>query len=372
MGKAMNSRPAFVLVASVFLTACGGSGNSNSGPLANAPKVIMDSDFNTMGDDGQLFAMTTQLMAQGKVNLLGLTVVTGNDWLLQEQSDALKAVERMGVQNTVGVYAGADYPLQYDVASIRAQQAANPNGYFGAWSRPEPTQASQLIAPPDGFATSTKLQAENASDFMIDTIKRYPNQVTILEVGPPTNLALALRKAPEIAPLIKQVVYMGGAMAVPGNANAVGELNWWFDPLAVRTVLQTTIPQTVIPLDVTNTVPLTQSVYDQISSNPGKQTAVTRIYATTNANAFSTNTDIYDTLTIAYFIDPTYATQTKSAYLDIDTTSGENQGHVMVYPDQPAAGASPQKIAYVTQFDNNRFFSLYIDLLTRPVPVTLP
>ncbi|HEV7834755.1 MAG TPA: nucleoside hydrolase, partial [Caballeronia sp.] len=159
----MNSRPAFVLVASVFLTACGGSGNSNSGPLANAPKVIMDSDFNTMGDDGQLFAMTTQLMAQGKVNLLGLTVVTGNDWLLQEQSDALKAVERMGVQNTVGVYAGADYPLQYDVASIRAQQAANPNGYFGAWSRPEPTQASQLIAPPDGFATSTKLQAENAS-----------------------------------------------------------------------------------------------------------------------------------------------------------------------------------------------------------------
>ncbi len=368
----MNSKPAFVLVASVFLTACGGSGNSNSGPLATAPKVIMDSDFNTMGDDGQLFAMTTQLMAQGKVNLLGLTVVTGNDWLLQEQSDALKAVERMGVQNTVGVYAGADYPLQYDVASIRAQQAANPNGYFGAWSRPEPTQASQLIAPPDGFATSTKLQAENASDFMIDTIKRYPNQVSILEVGPPTNLALALKKAPEIAPLIKQIIYMGGAMAVPGNANAVGELNWWFDPLAVRTVLQTTIPQVVIPLDVTNTVPLTQSVYDQISNNPSKQTAVTKIYATTNANALSTNTDIYDTLTIAYFTDPTYATQTKSAYLDIDTTSGENQGHVMVYPDQPAAGASPQKISYVTQFDNNRFFSLYVDLLTRPVPVTLP
>jgi inosine-uridine nucleoside N-ribohydrolase len=270
------------------------------------------------------------------------------------------------------VYGGADYPLQYDVASIRAQQAANPQGYFGAWSRPEPTSQAQLVAPPDGFAVSTKLQSQSAADFMIQTIKRYPNQVTILEVGPPTNLATAIMKAPEIVPLIKRIVYMGGAMAVPGNANAVGELNWWFDPLAVRTVLQTSIPQAVIPLDVTNTVPLTQSVYDQIVNNPSKQTAVTRAYGIANAGAFASNTDLFDTLTIAYFLDPTYATQTKSAYLDIDTASGEDQGHVKVYPDQPAAGASPQKITYVTLFDNNRFFGLYVDLLTRPVPITLP
>ena len=351
------------------LTACGGGIHPVSPAYTDAPKIIIDSDFNTMGDDGQLFAMTTQLMGQGKVNLLGLTVVTGNDWLLQEEADALKAVERMGVQNTVGVYGGADYPLQYDVASIRAQQAANPQGYFGAWSRPEPTAQSQLVAPPDGFATSTKLQAQSAADFMIQTIKRYPNQVTILEVGPPTNLATAITKAPEIVPLIKQIVYMGGAMAVPGNANAVAELNWWFDPLAVRTVLQTTIPQSVIPLDVTNTVPLTQTVYNEVVNNPSKQTAVTKVYGTINAGAVDENTDIYDTLTIAYFMDPTYAVQTKSAYLDIDTTSGEDQGHVTVYPDQPAAGASPRKITYVTQFDNNRFFNLYVDLLTRPVPV---
>ncbi|REE22713.1 inosine-uridine nucleoside N-ribohydrolase [Paraburkholderia sp. BL27I4N3] len=367
----MKSQYVGMLIMSLGVAACGGS-ISTTDPLANAPKVIIDSDFNTMGDDGQLFAMTTQLMGQGKVNLLGLTVVTGNDWLLQEESDALKAVERMGVQNVVGVYGGARYPLQYDVASIRAQQAANPNGYFGAWSRPEPTQQSQLVAPPDGFAASTKLQAQGAADFMIQTIKRYPNQVTILEVGPPTNLATAIMKAPEIVPLIKRIVYMGGAMAVPGNANAVGELNWWFDPLAVRTVLQTSIPQAVIPLDVTNTVPLTQSVYDQIVNNPSKQTAVTRAYGIANAGAFASNTDLFDTLTIAYFLDPACVTQTKSAYLDIDTTSGEDQGHVKVYPDQPGAGASPQKITYVTEFDNNRFFGLYVDLLTRPVPIALP
>ncbi len=359
------------LIAITFLlVACGGGVHETPG-YVSAPKIIIDSDFNTMGDDGQLFAMTTQLMGQGKVNLLGLTVVTGNDWLLQEEADALKAVERMGVQNLVGIYGGANFPLQYDVASIRAQQAANPQGYFGAWSRPEPTSQADLTPPSDGFAAADKLQAETASDFMIDTIKRYPNQVTILEVGPPTNLATAIIKAPEIVPLIKQIIYMGGAMGVPGNANAVGELNWWFDPLAVRTVLQTSIPQTVIPLNVTNTVPLTQGVYDQIVNNPSKQTAVTKAYAIANAGAFNAHTDLYDTLTIAYFMDPTYATQTQSAYLDIDTTSGEDQGHVSVFPDQPASGASPQRIKYVTLFDNSRFFSLYVDLLTRPVPVPL-
>jgi inosine-uridine nucleoside N-ribohydrolase len=161
-------------------------------------------------------------------------------------------------------------------------------------------------------------------------------------------------------------------MAVAGNSNAVGELNRWFDPLAVRTDLQTTIPQGDIPLDVTCTVPLTQTVYDEIVNNRSGQTAVTKAYVIAHAGAFAENADLYDTLTIAHFMEPTYATQTKSAYLNIDTTSGEDQGHVMVYPNQPASGASPQKITYVTQFDNHRYFSLYVDLLTRPVPITLP
>lgn len=350
-----------------LLASCGGGGGSGD----NTPMVIIDSDFNTMGDDGQAFAMAAQLAASGQLKLLGLTIVTGNDWSLQEKADALRAVERMGVQAQVGVYGGANYPMQYNVASIRQQQADNPDGYFGAWMRPEPTQASELVAPPDGFAASTTLQTQSAVDFLIASIKAHPGRITLLEIGPPTNVALALQQAPEIAPLIKQIIYMGGAMAVPGNANAVGELNWWFDPLAVRAVLQTEIPQTVIPLDVTNTVALDEATFDKIANDPAKQTAVTRAYATVNAGAFGPNTHIYDTLTIAYLLDPTYATATVDAWLDIDTADGDDQGHVRVYTDAPGPGASPKKIRYVTAFDNARFFALYVDLLTRPVPVRL-
>src|ERR1700759_5871354 len=105
----------FPLVIVSAMSGCGGSDDDNQPAFSGAPKVIIDSDFNTMGDDGQLFAMTTQLMGHGIVDLLGLCVVTGNDWLLQEEAEALKAVERMGVQNKVGVYGGANLPLQFDL-----------------------------------------------------------------------------------------------------------------------------------------------------------------------------------------------------------------------------------------------------------------
>ena len=338
---------------------------------APVPLVIIDSDFNSIGDDGQLFAMTVQLMAEGKLKLLGLTIASGNGWLLQEQAEALKAVERMGVEEEIGVYVGANYPLRYNEKSIRAQQKANPKGYFGAWMYSQPQGSIDLTAPKDGWALRAKLQPQTAVDFLIASIKKYPHQVTILEVGPPTNLALALQKEPEIASLIKQVIYMGGAMEVPGNSNAVAELNWWFDPLATRQVLHADMPQVVIPLDVTNKVLLDKMTFDRITADPNKQTAVTRLYKIENAQALDDSSHIYDTLTLAYLLDPSYATKTTEAWLDIDIRDGENQGQVLVSKKGPTATITKRKICYVTEFDNGRFFELYVDLLTRPVPVVL-
>jgi inosine-uridine nucleoside N-ribohydrolase len=71
-------------------------------PAAAQEKVILDSDYTTIGDDGQVGVMAMQLHAQGVINLLGITVVAGNQWLPQEVSDALKAVERMGLVERVG------------------------------------------------------------------------------------------------------------------------------------------------------------------------------------------------------------------------------------------------------------------------------
>ncbi|MGF6811097.1 inosine-uridine nucleoside N-ribohydrolase [Paraburkholderia sp. Clong3] len=232
------------------LTACA---SSSLDARSDPPKVIIDSDYNTLGDDGQLGVMAAQLQAQRSLKVLGITVVSGNQWLKQGVADALKSVERLGVEQQIGVYAGANYALTHDFKTIQRELKEFPggDGYVGAWSKPEPKSASDLVAPPDGFATHTKVQSQSAIDFIAESVKRYPGEVTILAIGPLTNIALATREHPEIVPLIKQIIYMGGAIDVRGNTTPTAEFNWWFDPAAAKAVLRLPIKQTVIPLDVT-------------------------------------------------------------------------------------------------------------------------
>ena len=367
------------VVAVSALSACGGN---DIRAQTNPPKVIIDSDYNTLSDVGQLGVMAAQLQAQGSLKVLGITVVSGNQWLKQGVADALKSVERLGVENQIGVYAGANYALSHDFATIQAEQKQFPggDGYLGAWNTPEPKSDSDLVAPPDGFATHTKLQGKSAVDFIVDSVKQYPGEVTILAIGPLTNIALATRQHPEIVPLIKQIIYMGGAIDVPGNTTPTAEFNWWFDPEAAKTVLRLPIKQVVIPLDVTDTVKMDKALYDRVAHDPNKQTIITQLFKTLNGygfdgkNGFETNpnytTNIWDTLTLAYLMHPSFATQTVDEWVDVDMSFGANDGKSTGYTSSPPAGL--QKMTVVKRFDNPTFFNFYVDLLTRPVPVTLP
>ena len=365
------------LVVVAGLSACGGGGGSG------APKIIIDSDYNTMSDDGQLGVMAAQLQARGLVKVMGISVVSGNQWLKQGVADALKSVERLGVGDSIGIYVGANYAFNHDFPTIEAELAAGAggDGYLGAWSGPEPKSDADLKPSPDGFATRTKVQAKSAVDFIVDTVKANPHEITILAIGPLTNIALATRRNPEIVPLIKQIIYMGGAVDVAGNTTKTAEFNWWFDPDAAQEVVRLPIPQVVVPLDVTDTVLLNKAIYDRIA-HPAKPTAVTQVFQQLNGygfdgkNGFENNPtytqNIWDTLTLAYLLDPAYATQAEQRFVDVVAKPGAaDNGRSIGYSVQPA-GPKLQKMTVVKKFDNARFFELYVDLLTRPVPVTLP
>ncbi|KIQ37017.1 nucleoside hydrolase [Variovorax paradoxus] len=385
-------RTVFTLIVVAVLAGCGGGGDGNGG-IGLAPgfgaapppahKIIIDSDYNTMSDDGQLGVMAAQLQAQGKVQVMGISVVSGNQWLKQGVADALMSVERLGVGDRIGVYVGENYALNHTFADVEAEMAAGAggDGYLGAWSGPEPKTDADLKPSPDGFAARTLVQRKSAVDFIIDTVKANPNEVTILAIGPLTNIALAVKKSPDIVPLIKKIIYMGGAVDVPGNTTKAAEFNWWFDPDAAQFVVRLPIPQVIVPLDVTDTVFLTKPVYDRIA-HPAKPTAVTEVFRKLNGygfsgtNGFENNPDytqnIWDTLTLAYLIDPTYATRTVERYVDVVAKPGAaDNGRSIGYASQPA-GPTLQKMTVVQRFDNARFFELFIDLLTRPVPITLP
>lgn len=372
----MQRRSLWTLLAGLALVLAGCGGGSDDGPA----KIIIDSDYNTMSDDGQLGVMAAQLQAEGRLQVLGITVVSGNKWLDQGVVEALKSVERLGMGQRIPVYAGENYALSHDWATIERELAAGAanDGYYGAWSvsKTAPTPA-QLVAPSDGLATSTRLQPQPAVDFLIDAIKANPREVTILAIGPLTNIAKAMRKAPEIVPLIKQIIYMGGAVHVPGNTTKLAEFNWWFDPEAAQYVVRQPVPQVVVPLDVTDTVLLTTPIYNRIAHGT-RTTAVTAQFKEVMGPGFdgigfegnpNYTLNIWDTLTVAYLLDPRYATEVSEEYVDVVNAPGQaNNGQSIGYATQPA-GATLQKMKVVRKFDNARFFELYVDLLTRPVPI---
>ncbi|WP_379072066.1 nucleoside hydrolase [Mesorhizobium sp. UC22_110] len=335
-------------------------------------KVILDTDFSTIGDDGQTLIMAAQLQKEGVIDLLGVTVVTGNNWLKQEVVDALRAVERLGIDEKVGVYAGANLPLVHDPRSFEHERALFGFGesYKTAFHRPQPTE-KDLIAPPDGFAMKAKLRQENAVDFIIDTVKANPGEVSLLVIGPATNIALAIRKNPEIVPLIKQIVYMAGAVDVKGNTTPAAEMNVWIDPEAARIVMREPIAQALIPLDVTDITQIGKAEFDRIVAKEGPVQKLLgdswmakRFARDANAKA-----NVFDTLALAYLVDPTFATRVEDLFIDVDVAFGPGYGRTFGYwKEQPTQLL--QKVKVVKEFDNKRFNDFYVDLLTRPVPVT--
>jgi inosine-uridine nucleoside N-ribohydrolase len=327
-------------------------------------KVIFDTDFNTIGDDGQTLAMAAQLHATKDIELLGLTVVAGNQYLSQEVSDALKAVERLGLENSIGVYSGAEIPFLHDYASFQQEKLlfGNATAYTAAYKNP-PTE--ELVAPPDGFATHTLPQEQHAVDFIIESIHRYPGHVALLAIGPLTNIAIAIRKDPSIVPMIKEIIIMGGQIYVPGNSYiGAGETNWWFDPESARVVLRANITRKVIPLDVTNTVTITNETYDKIA-NYEPSTAITELFGDIERFRY-----IYDTIALASLVMPSLDLDVRELYVDVSCDFNVQYGKGIVSIEDPSPGLNVNTVSSVVfHINNSRFFDFYVDLLTRPVPI---
>lgn len=337
--------------------------NNSTGPL----KVIFDTDFNTIGDDGQAFAMAAQLHAAGDLDLLGITIVTGNQYLDQEVSDALKAVERMGISHEVGVYPGAASPFLHTYAAYQLERATfgNATKYVGAYQ--SPPGSKPLIAPPDGFAASTVPRSQHAVDFIIETIHSHPHEVSLLALGPLTNIALAITQDPEIVPLVKEIVIMGGQSYVPGNAyRGAGETNWWFDAESARAVLRAGFAERkIVGLDVTDTVAISNETYERVAGYE-PATAVTALFADVERWPY-----VYDTVALASLYDESLDLDVRPLYVDVNCDFSAEYGKGLVWEENPYPGLGVVGVSSVLfGIDNSRFFELYVELLTRAISGT--
>lgn len=323
-------------------------------------KIILDTDMVELFDDGIALMMLAQ---SPQVDLLGVTVVAGNTWVPEGTAYALRQLEAIGAPR-VPVMQGVRLPLAPGrMENIRDEIRlfGFGEGYLGALSYAEPASWQEVYTARYGQEPVLKPADTHAVNFIIEQVKRHPHEVTILAIGPCSNLALAVRMAPEIVPLVKRVVYMGGAFTVPGNTTPAAEFNWWFDPEAARIAVRTPFrEQVVVGLDVCNRMELRKERYERLVGllkNEKLQTMADDYFL---QETFREHPDtvwhVWDIVAAALCVDPSLLTREWVCGVDINTQQGPSYGQSLAFPHQPPQGT--QLLHIVMEVDEERLWQL--------------
>ena len=324
-------------------------------PAAPAERVILDTDSGPFNDDGAALAMVAR--SPQAVTLEAVTLVPGNVWVPEGARYTSHLLQLLGRAQTP-LLPGAQTPLVNSPALAKvAAMRWPPFEYTGAFDRPMPA------APRDQEGA-----VKSAVDYLIESIDRAPGQITVLALGPMTNLAIALRLRPDIEGKIRRLVFMGGAVHVPGNSSKTAEFNFWFDPEAAQIVLRSAIPKKVMfALDICNRAQFRKAQFDEIVAAKTPITELFREDYGTRFPAFYQHPDriayLWDELAAAYLIDPKFVTGSETKYLDVDARFGPTYGAVIDLDRALAPQATPVEVMLTLDFP--RVFKLYKTLLTR-------
>lgn len=328
---------------------------------AGRETVLFDTDSGLFGDDGAALVMLLRSPAQ--VAIPGVTVVPGNVWPAQGAEYMLHILDLLKRQ--VPVFTGAQGPLVHTAAMAReAERRWGKLEFIGAFA----DDPKEVKPAPGAKLSERRPHREGAVEFLISEIDRHPGEMTVLAIGPMTNIALALRLKPEIETRIKQIVFMGGNVAVGGNASPAAEFNFWFDPEAARIVLRSRIPKKVMfGLDICNKAPLKKAEFDQVVS---VHTPITDLFREDLGNRYpaflkhpAATGYMWDSLAAAYLLDPGFVTKSETRYLDVLTAWGRFYGSTVPLDRRAAPDATP--VTVMLELDFKRVFGLYKDRLTR-------
>ena len=264
-------------------------------------KIIIDTD---PGVDDTIAILTA--LRSPEVDVIGLTSVFGNAPGEITAQNALRLVELEG-HDDIPVARGSDVPLVFPLEKL------------GTWVHGEDGMGNTHPPAPNG-----KVIDKNAAEFIIEMAHAYPGEITLVPVGPLTNLALALRMDPGLASLIKEVVVMGGVVANPGNMTPVAEANIYHDPHAADIVMAAGWPLVLVGLDVTHKTIITPEFQQMLfkAGNPAVEliAKILPCYQNFFANLYGLNGAIYthDPSAISYVITPDLFT-TKEVPVFVET-----------------------------------------------------
>jgi inosine-uridine nucleoside N-ribohydrolase len=307
-------------------------------------KLIVDTD---PGVDDTI-AICTALRSPD-VSVIGLTSVFGNAPGEITAQNALRLVELEG-HGDIPVARGSDTPLVFPLEKL------------GTWVHGEDGMGNAHPPAPKG-----KLWGRSAAEFIVETVRANPGEVTLVPVGPLTNLALALRIDPGIAELVREVVIMGGVVAHPGNMTPVAEANLYHDPHAGDVVLSAGWPVVLVGLDVTHKTVITPAFWQEVykADNPSVN-LIQRIlpcYQSFFDKSYGLKGAIYthDPSAVAYVIHPElFKTQSVPVFVE---TEGRCVGQTVA--DWSHQWESRPEVKVCMDVDSQGVLALIKECLTR-------
>ena len=311
-------------------------------------KMILDLD--TGVDDALAIAYA---LADPEVDLIGIVSSYGNNLLDVCAENSLKLLELLG-HTDIPVFKGLPHSCtteHFDVMQV-SKDIHGDNG-IGDVELPAPSRA---------------LEEQSGVDFYIEAAHKYGKDLIIIPTGPMTNLAAALKKDPEIADLIGNVTFMGGALTVEGNVTPVAEANINQDPKAADEVMKSNLPLTMVGLDVTLRTLLTKNETKQwreLGTASGKAFAdITDFYidAYYNLDIDKRGCALHDPLAVGVGIDPSFVS-TISLFMKVVYQEGPHYGRTI--GDNAKLNDPNPNVKVAVNVDKERYLKAFMDHLNK-------
>jgi inosine-uridine nucleoside N-ribohydrolase len=326
-------------------------------------KVIVDQDARgPCSTDMQSILMFAQ---SPKVEVLGITVVSGDLWMDQETLHTLRALEIAG-RTDIPVYRGAVFPLlNTKEETERWETLYGEHLYKGAWNdgMPGPYERVPLL---EGEPTTEPAEG-HAANFIVQAVNANLGEVVIWSGGPLTNIALALMLDPKLPEKAKELVVMGGGI---DRALYRKEFNWWWDPEAARTVLRAPWKKiTITPIDISVKTRHSEELVERIGQSP-KPVAryIKRFHRKQPPDADPDWVPwifMWDEVSVASVLDPSIITDQRQMFVDVEIDHGIDYGVTLAWEVDQRQPPGVGKAWVQFDLDLDRFYELYVDLMTR-------
>jgi purine nucleosidase len=330
-------------------------------------KIIIDEDCS--GPGGSNLQAPLVLIQSPQAEVLGITVVSGDQWRDEEVAHILRLLEIIG-RTDIPVVPGAVFPLVRRRGEAQLwQQRYGKVAYAGAWDERWWHEPFVIPKLPEGEPT-TKPAEDDAAHFLVRMVRRYPHQVTIYAGGPMTDLALAITLDPQFPELAEELVFMGGSLnpqtTDPEFAdNPRHEFNFWFDPEAAEIVLRAPWKKIAgTPTDVSIKTRLTAAMMQQIKASG---TPLANYLARYHQQGLGADY-MWDELTAAAWLDPSLITKHEKRYIGIDLDQGAGYGNTLTWVDKDKPRVPRQEVEVQTDLDAARFYRMFVSLMSGRTP----